>query len=429
MPSSALAQLNNLLLPHKLPESILKHYLKLASNDPTSAHNLLISPSTLLSPAPASKRAYAFTNAGNTCYISAILTALFASNDAFDALLTSSPTHIALRDAITQLRSGNGVPVRCIADVREQLISSGWPYRTGQQDSAELFAFLMDHLAAPTIPLHDHLRHQAPSISADNSVHSERLFWLDLPSSNADLTAMLDCYFFGETRPGLRRGASGVDARVIRSLIPSYTPTRQTGETASVALSRYNFGTLTIPLAIKRYGAQGKSTVPVHIPNIIDATPYVAPFADGISHTLILRSVVCHLGPSVSSGHYIAYTYDASVGWRRWNDLDERPVPCSRASVRTGLPERSSRVSGDWASELEQNAYILFYEMVPGDGDAQLRRVNQAEIDARYAKQQQVIEDERTAHAVLAKEIAEGDREFRTDSEDGFVRMLPHEQG
>lgn len=338
-------------------------------------------------------------NAGNTCYLDSILVSLFAEHDASDSLLTvqtPSSTHETLRrtlrTAINYIRRGQVLPSSAIRDVRGALIKLGWHSGFAQQDAAELYAFLLDELNAPFVPLYNNLSHGGVPDVADHTPSTERLLWLDLHGGGA-LTTMLDRYFFGQVIRGLRRGGITVDARLTRNLFPFYTPTRETGET--VDARRVNFRYLTVPMAINRFRNRDvcKNRAFVDVPTAIDATNYVNHNAGGARYTLILRSAVCHIGYSIASGHYVCYTFEPKVGWRRWNDLDDAPVKSVRGDVRVGLPENEL-----WKEEIARDSYLLFYELVPGDGEVRGRGGNeevklQVMADEQFAKQSQVEED------------------------------------
>lgn len=339
-----------------------------------------------------------------------MLIALFAEFDACDALLTPSSPSVsaprlalcaALCAAVNHLRSGDCVHAPLVAAIRALLVRQRWQGATGQQDAAELFAFLFDALGAPFVPLYINLLHTGAPDAADHAPATERLLWLDLVGRGREgkgrilLKSMLDDYFFEQKLQGLRRRGIRVDAAVTKSLIPFYTPTRETGETVSARRDKFPY--LTVPLAVNRFQPTGsKSRDAVAVPTALDATKYVNAFAGGARYTLILRSVVCHMGSTIRSGHYVAYTYGPRVGWRRWNDLDARPVRSVRGSVVSGEPEDAK-----WAEEIARDCYLLFYELVPGDGEDDINgkrmerwhRVMQVMADAQIAAQSQVEED------------------------------------
>lgn len=346
-------------------------------------------------------------NAGNTCYLDSILISLFAEQDISDSLLTRTTTsepHQTLRHtlcvAVNHLRRGEVIPKAHIRALRDALITLRWYPGAAQQDAAELYAFLLDHLDAPFLPLFNNLAHSGVPDVGDHAPSTERLLWLDV-KGNGDLPTMLNDYFFGQVRKGLRRGTpDGVDALVIRSLIPSYTPIRETGEIVSARRDKFPY--LTVPLAINRFRARrsAKDRSAVQVRTAVDATSYVNCFADDAKYSLILRSVVCHIGNSIASGHYVCYTFEPAVGWRRWNDLDSNPVRAVRGDVRVGLPEDVS-----WRDEIESDCYLLFYELVPGDGEDRMKRRRAAEMDIhtqvradeQLARQTQTEEDHVTA--------------------------------
>lgn len=383
------------------------------ARSPATLTRLSPSTATALPPATPPTRARPPSNAGNTCYLNAVLIALFADFDAWDGLLATdgAPRAIAalpatLRRYVISLRHGHGVAVADVSAVRHALVeANNWPAGHGQHDAAEFFAALLDALDAPFVPLLNHLRHAGrPDIERDHAPFTERILWLTLPADAPDtdrpvsLRSLVDAYFYGDVLHGLRRPgtAAPTTAAVSRTLIPSYTPVRETGETVSAP--RRRFSCLTIPFAISRFSATGdaKTRTPIHIPMVLPATRYVALFANGYQHTLILRSVVCHLGNSLRMGHYVTYTYTPAVGWRRWDDLEPSgAAPVAKGDVHTGAPEDAG-----WADEMRRNCYLLFYELVPGDGDQQRHNHlyafderQQTWMDATLAAQTQVEED------------------------------------
>lgn len=360
-------------------------------------------------PSSAHPTAHNLPNAGNTCYISAVLTALFADYDALDALLiNSNPLTTALLPILNALRTGTSTSVRTVASLRDALQASGWTQASGQQDAVELLCHLLDVLEAPYIPLLTSISHDAPSESGDFTAGTERVVWL-YPRDDVSIGTLIDEFFFKERRHLHRAGAS-VDGELLRTLIPSYTSVRETGDV--VLARRENFDILTVPFALARFKA-GKWRGKVSIPPAIDASPYVRSFADGMTHTLVLRSVICHRGNSINSGHYVTYTYSTRAGWRRWDDLERQVVESSPADVKTGAPERR-----EWANEICRDSYLAFYELLPGDelrssgniscqvaSDRRVAARAQSEEDARLARQTQAEEDRQTAEDVTLEEL------------------------
>lgn len=331
-----------------------------------------------------------------------------------------------VRAIVNAMRTGNVVQPSALNLLRETLIKcAGWYAGLGQHDAAELLTVLLDALYAPFVSLVKHLSHGAcPDEEADHVPYTERMIWLNFSASSPTTTSsssssvpstrngpavpletLIDAYFFGEVVHGLRRDVALpadyyindenyfyqeqqqqnysqnavistptlVDAMVSRSLIPAYTPERETGEHSSVAVSRLSFAFLTVPFAVSRFNASGtsKDMRSVRVATALDASRYVGRFATpGVTYTLILRAVVCHLGISIKSGHYVTYTYAPQAGgWRRWDDLDDGLVRSVMGNVQTGEP-----VDQKWAAEIRRNCYLLFYELVPGDGLDELEK-------------------------------------------------------
>lgn len=363
-------------------------------------------------------------NGGNTCYIDSVLVALFADFDGCDGLLTSPTTtppphtllHTQLRTIVNHLRAGRVVAPEPINKLRKTLVAKhGWPAGHAQQDAVEFFTLLLDALHAPFVPLVNNLTHAAsPDLSADHAPFTERVLSLHLYSSKKNsFRIMVNKYFYAEVLHDVRRvGApEGVDATVSRSLIPAYTPHRETGETVTISRTTLTF--LTVPFSIVRFDplSRRKNRAPVHIPTALPATAYVSPFANDAIHTLMLRSVVCHLGRSLGSGHYVTYTYSPRVGWCRWDDMEESAVPSCKSDVKTGAPENRK-----WADEISTDSYIAFYELVPGDREACLsdrlfhdKTRMQILIDSKIAAAEQAEEDHHMAISQQAMIAPSGD--------------------
>lgn len=310
-----------------------------------------------------------------------------------DALLhTRTPPTSHLRAIVSHVRRATPVPARLVSELREALVGSGWHAGKGQHDVTELLTHLLDVLHAPYIPLWKRLVHSAPSEPDDTAPFTERVLWLDPAKGDVSVAALLDRYFFDEVLDGLNRGGGKVSARVYKTLFPFYTPLRETGE--SVSATRSSFDALLIPLALNRYrqGVQ-KNTTSVHLPTAIPAMRYVQPGTRTPAYTLMLRSVICHLGSRITSGHYVTYTYHPTVGWRRWDDLQGGVVKSVRGDVGNGLPENQA-----WRNEICQDSYLVFYELVPGDGEEKWRRQ-----DESVARHLQVEEDFRSAFCESVK--------------------------
>lgn len=359
----------------------------------TSSNNSLLPLPKTPHPAP-----FPPQNAGNTCYLDSLLVALFSSQDIADSLLTppspnpnTLPLLSTLRASINHLRAGTVLPRPLISTLRKHLISHGWHSGSSQQDAAELYGFLWDLLAAPFLPLFSMLSHSGVPDPSDESPTTERLLWLEV-KDGASIAGMLDHYFFEEELHGLRRGKV-VNAKVTKRLLPFYTPLRETGET--VDARRPNFRYLSVPLALGRFRQNGtKNRARIRVATAISATRYVGRMIKTIEYTLILRSVVCHLGSSIRIGHYICYTFEPTIGWRRWNDLDGSQVKTVKGRPDTGLPSKE-----EWAHEIEHDGYLCFYELVPGDGEAELKGGRGTDVEGQVrgdewlARQSQTEED------------------------------------
>ncbi|RCI08095.1 hypothetical protein L249_6279 [Ophiocordyceps polyrhachis-furcata BCC 54312] len=147
---------------------------------------------------------------GVTCYLDALLFAMFSKLDAFECMLSNdfppdTPTYRLvnlLRIWVNMLRSGNLIhsdlvrrrfsspPGWLVALTRpktkliqEALADCGWPdaRRLEQQDTSEAFAFLTETLQLPLLSLQVDLFHQGKRDDDDHKVVFERLLNLAVP--------------------------------------------------------------------------------------------------------------------------------------------------------------------------------------------------------------------------------------------------------
>jgi hypothetical protein len=307
-----------------------------------------------------------------------------------------------VREAVNRIRRGEVVSAAAVEAVRGALRAHGFPGgRRTQEDAAECFSYLVDALGAPFLPLQERLLHAGvrDREGGDERVGSERLLWLGLgrlgDGEGMSFGRLLEAYFFGDRIDGLRRSEVLVDAWKHRRVLPYYTPVASTGEVAGVNDARA-FAAVAVPFALARFDGDGRKTrARVPLPRVVDFSDFVEGVA-ARSYSLVLRSVVCHLGASRASGHYVAWTFDpfCGAGWRRWDDMQ----PGAVERVADGA------LSSAQAEELERDAYLVLYELVPGDGTTDPRDaffhvddvdvLAMAEDDRTFARALQAIEFE-----------------------------------
>ncbi|KAG0337662.1 hypothetical protein BG004_007556 [Podila humilis] len=163
-----------------------------------------------------------------SCYIDALLFAMFARLSAFEGLLNvnldgesesdsdngsaqrdpaigSQPkraierqemllsTHRLqtwLRMFVNQLRSGKLIQAHVVKELRQHLYSCGWncpgpkdpPGSSRQEDASELFMFLTEKLHLPYLPLEQRLLHGAKISDDDDKVITERMLQISIPT-------------------------------------------------------------------------------------------------------------------------------------------------------------------------------------------------------------------------------------------------------
>ncbi|KAI0167134.1 cysteine proteinase [Hypoxylon sp. FL1284] len=133
-------------------------------------------------------------NRGNvTCYLDALLFAMFARLDSFECMLKSdssdeSQRRLAtlLRLWVNMLRSGKLIETDMTQHIQDALAACGWAdaQLLEQQDTSEAFAFITETLQLPLLTLQVDLFHQGKGDDADHKVVYERLLNLAVPPDN-----------------------------------------------------------------------------------------------------------------------------------------------------------------------------------------------------------------------------------------------------
>ncbi|KAI1853702.1 hypothetical protein JX266_001686 [Neoarthrinium moseri] len=124
-----------------------------------------------------------------TCYLDALLFAMFAKLEAFECMLKSDLDEpqrrlaMLLRLWVNLLRSGKLIQTDMTELIQEALAECGWSdaLRLEQQDTSEAFAFITETLQLPLLSLQVDLFHQGKNDEADHKVVYERLLNLAVP--------------------------------------------------------------------------------------------------------------------------------------------------------------------------------------------------------------------------------------------------------
>ncbi|XJO76031.1 hypothetical protein BDV3_006610 [Batrachochytrium dendrobatidis] len=310
-------------------------------------------------------------NIGNSCYIDALLFAMFACGTAFDGLM-DAPTldtgdemdysmkrflrfslESSIRLIVNRLRKGQLVDKIYVARFRKALAELGWfgenKDNVGlQQDTSELFLFLMNTLGAPFLPLQSEIFHGAHSSCDDLRIFTERIIQLSIPSTVSHVSVlledMLEDHFFSNMVQIKRRSESSLDSTSSTNaehtlsndashlesgsrpthlkhieawqssrVLPFLTPECETGD-PSRNIPQSQTRPITIPFMIKRFSYDVRSGQTVRIGRRV-YIPTEIPFGDFIVHNanptgtdkqdhlgvnrnycLRLRSILCHEG-------------------------------------------------------------------------------------------------------------------------------------
>ncbi|KAI0122873.1 ubiquitin carboxyl-terminal hydrolase [Xylariales sp. AK1849] len=124
-----------------------------------------------------------------TCYLDALLFAMFAKLDAFECMLKTDLDEpqrklaSLLRLWINMLRSGKLIHTDMTELIQDSLAMCGWSdaQLVEQQDTSEAFAFITETLQLPLLPLQVDLFHHGKNDEADHKVVYERLLNLAVP--------------------------------------------------------------------------------------------------------------------------------------------------------------------------------------------------------------------------------------------------------
>ncbi|KAK4204333.1 ubiquitin carboxyl-terminal hydrolase-domain-containing protein [Triangularia verruculosa] len=182
---------------HEITPDIIRYALdsKFAGGDVEKALELLQLQQQafagIIEPYNANVQMLGAVNRGNvTCYLDALLFAMFANLQAFECMLKNDSTDEAqrklaalLRLWVNMLRSGKLIPTDVTQHIQESLAACGWKEAEllEQQDTSEAFAFITETLQLPLLKLQVDLFHQGKGDKDDHKVAYERLLNLAVP--------------------------------------------------------------------------------------------------------------------------------------------------------------------------------------------------------------------------------------------------------
>ncbi|KAI3324986.1 cysteine proteinase [Xylariaceae sp. AK1471] len=180
-------------------------------------------------------------NRGNvTCYLDALLFAMFAKLDAFECMLKADIPDdgprkrlaVLLRLWVNMLRSGKLIETDMTEHIQEALADCGWKEARyiEQQDTSEAFAFITETLQLPLLTLQVDLFHHGKNDDADHKVVYERLLNLAVPPDSEGKGVKLeDCLeeYFNSQVDVLREGLD--EKKIVERSDPSPTPNPPNG--------------------------------------------------------------------------------------------------------------------------------------------------------------------------------------------------------
>ncbi|KAJ5653225.1 hypothetical protein N7490_000228 [Penicillium lividum] len=184
---------------------------------------------------PSTKLLGAENRQGVTCYLDALLFAMFARLDCFEAILYKSfndePRRklvILLRFWVNMLRSGRLITTDVTKHIQDALAECGWKDAAmlRQQDASEAFTFITEKLELPLLTLKMDIYHFGKEdVSDDHKFINERLLEVAIPPEPTDgqiltLEDCLEAYFNNriEVKRDLVRRNTASSARSVDSM-------------------------------------------------------------------------------------------------------------------------------------------------------------------------------------------------------------------
>jgi hypothetical protein len=284
----------------------------------------------------------------NSCYVNAMISSMFTTCEAFDAILTKG-THLtaSLLLIVNILRRGLRVPSALIAVfIRVLAQTSIIPERElhEQQDVNELFSLLLDHVQYEMLTIKQIIHHGESVDKDDRKSINERSIVLPLVENVRNISGLLDEYCFNTTIDGLiRRNEDGKDSQIkalVTLISPKNTPT-------------------IFPMVLKRYDQHGKKMKQrIALPFFLDATGWLGLETDCTSFIMVLKSVICHGGSKqISSGHFVCYTSEGPSPLLRWIKLDDLQNSTEYYDSYYEMLEKNYK-------DIFHKAYLILYELV-----------------------------------------------------------------
>ncbi|KAF7528828.1 hypothetical protein PCG10_009541 [Penicillium crustosum] len=198
-----------------LDEEHMKYALRTAQGDTEKAFSLLLLledsiEGIIRNYTPNTKLLGAENRQGVTCYLDALLFAMFARLDCFEAILYKSfndeprrKLAILLRLWVNLLRSGKLITTDMTKHLQDALAECGWEdaAKLQQQDASEAFTFITEKLELPLLTLKMDIYHTGKEDeSDDHKFINERLLEVAIPPEPTDghsltLEDCLEAYF------------------------------------------------------------------------------------------------------------------------------------------------------------------------------------------------------------------------------------------
>ncbi|KAI0157544.1 cysteine proteinase [Xylariaceae sp. FL1272] len=203
-----------------------------------------------------------------TCYLDALLFAMFAKIESFECMLKQDNLDeprkklaTLLRLWVNMLRSGKLIETDMTHHLQDALAECGWTEAKliEQQDTSEAFGFITETLQLPLLPLQVDLFHHGENDEADHRVVYERLLNIAVPSETEGKGVRLeDCLeeYFNSQVDVLR---DSTEEKTKVEQVEMSTPIDATNNTSDIPKSRRS----TIRIVEAEVGSESASPLPM----------------------------------------------------------------------------------------------------------------------------------------------------------------------
>lgn len=288
------------------------------------------------------KTLFVVENGLNTCYIDALLMALFYKSSTYlDSLLHAEPKNydcIYLQEIIKNkfvdpVRKHSSIMADVVNEIRIYANMCGWladKYDEffEQQDVNEFYSFLLDVINVPLIEIQRQTICEGAIDSKNDIGDLELVPFINLivPNDNTNETSvkeLLNSWMNNNTVSGIHREVIGPNGQKKMDYVKGLNIYKIANVPTFVALSLNRFNNTVDQngnVINKRIETKVNIQKKIKLHHITDSDD-----KDGLKWSI--HSIICHKGTSPKSGHYYSVIYGSDNKWLLFDDL---AIPCLR---------------------------------------------------------------------------------------------------